>query len=77
MEYKRKISSQDMTEIISWFKDHEKDIPNSIQLDAATKIADVHKYISTLIEIYKLHHDIKAFNGQLYHLWVIKQKIEG
>lgn len=76
MDYKKNISAEDITQIAAWFNEHEGKLPESFQLDDATKILNLRKYIASLFEIYNLHKNPKAFNGQIFHLWIIKEKLE-
>lgn len=76
MGYMQNITPKDMEYIIAWFKEHEEDLPETLQLNEAIKISDLRKYVKALIEIYNLHRNLKAFNGQIFHLWLIKEIIE-
>ena len=76
MDYMQNITPKDMEYIIAWFKEHEKDLPGNLQLNDTIKISDLRKYVTTLIEIYNLHRNLKAFNGQIFHLWMIKEILE-
>lgn len=65
-----------MKEIKEWFDRHESEIPATLQLDRATFYTDLPKAIDAYWNVYKIHGDKPAFNGQLYQLFLIREALE-
>jgi len=74
--YKKKYTKQDMDELRAWFKRHEAELPQTLELDAATQLHDLKRTVASYLEVYDIHGDNPTFSGQMHHLFLIRARLE-
>lgn len=74
--YKKKYTSEDIHEIAEWFKRHATEMPDTLQLDAATFYCDLKKTVESYFSIFEIHGSNPTFSGQLHQLFLIRKRLE-
>lgn len=72
MEYKRHFTDEETDELIAWMEKNMEQLPESLQYNQATFIPDLKKTASDYIDLVRQHRNDPAFNGQIYHLFVMR-----
>lgn len=75
MEYKKYYTPEEMKALADWFTRHRDELPQEMMFDQATKITDVPFFISTLFQVYAKNGEDRAFSGQFYQLFLLKQRL--
>lgn len=75
MKFKKTYSEEEISEVISWFKAHEKEMPASLDLDAGTHIPDFPSTLEKYIIIARLHKDKPSHAGQVYTLFKMRDRV--
>lgn len=76
MDYKEKYTKQEVEELASWFKEHERELPQSLRIDKATFTSDLQKTVRILLEQSLMYADNPTFYGTIRMLLSIKNKLE-
>lgn len=76
MEYRKIYSSQELNELIAWFKQRMDRLPASLQLDAATFIPDFPATVSTYLAIVDAHKENPTYGAQIYMLFRMREKLQ-
>lgn len=69
-------TKEQIEELIQWFRDHWKSVPESVVLDDATSIPNLRDTLPKLIECVKLSWYKYYFRGYVHTLYKIKEKIK-
>ena len=72
MEYKRNFTDEETDDLIAWMEKNMEQLPESLQYNQATSIPDLKKTVSDYIDLVRQHRNDPAFNGQIYHLFVMR-----
>ena len=74
--YKKEYTPEDIKSIHDWFEAHKAQMPDQLQLDAATFYKDLKDTVNTYFEVFDLFGSNPTFSGQYHQLWLIKAKLE-
>lgn len=74
--YKKNYTKEDIQGIHDWFEAHKDQLPDQLQLDAATFYTDLKDTVATYFEVFDLFGSNQTFSGQYHQLWLIKAKLE-
>lgn len=72
MEYKRTFTDEEIDDLIAWVEKNLEQMPQSLQLNQATFIPDLKSTAAKYIDLVRQHRDDPAFNGQVYHLFIMR-----
>ena len=75
MEYKKIYAPDELADIIKWTKENMHRLPESLQLDAATFIPDLHTTMETYIEICEAHAENPTYGAQIRHIFMMRDKL--
>ena len=75
MEYKKTYTKEEVNEVITWFRQHQDMLPDTLQLNASTVYKDFKKTIELYFDIALAHHEKPCYGGQIYHLFQIREKL--
>lgn len=75
--FKRCYTPSDLKEIRDWFEAHAAELPETLQLDKATRYNHLPVTVKTYLEIARLYGDNPTFSGQLHQLFLIREKLSG
>ena len=75
MEYKKGYTSEELADIIKWVKENSHRLPESLQLDPATFIPNLHRTIENYIKISEAHYKNPTYNAQIHHLFLVREKL--
>ena len=76
MDYKKIYSKEELDTLISWFKEHMDELPQSIYVDKATYVKDLRYTVNLYFDIAKDLREIPCYGGQIRHLFLIREAIE-
>lgn len=76
MEYKKKYTREEIGALADWYRRHWQELPDTLQLDTATRFLRLRQTIQSLFAVYDLHGEHKAFGGHIYQLWKIQRKLQ-
>lgn len=76
MDYKEKYTKQEIEELIGWFKEHEHELPQTLQIDKATFTPDLQRTVHILLEQGLMYVENPTFYGTIRMLFLIKSKLE-
>ncbi len=74
--YKRIYTPDESKEIRQWYDRHTAELPQTLELNAATRYNNLPKTVATYFEIYSMHGDNPTFSGQMHQLYLIRQRLE-
>lgn len=77
MDYKKIYTPDELRDVCEWMASHIPGFPESLQLDDATFIPDLHQTVEQLILLAKKHYNSPTYGGQLLLLFRIREKMEG
>ncbi|MGN1240847.1 MAG: DUF6965 family protein [Alloprevotella sp.] len=75
MDYKSIFSKEELNELTDWFNERKDKLPETLQVDDATFVKDLHQTVDYYLRLVELYHDKRAFSGQLYLLERIRKKL--
>lgn len=73
--FKTKYTQADIDEIKTWFDRHADQLPTEFVLNESTRYLNLPTSIKSFFEIWNIHHDNPTFSGQIYQLFLIRQKL--
>ena len=73
--FKTKYTQADIDEIKIWFDRHADQLPTEFVLNESTRYLNLPTSIKSFFEIWNIHHDNPTFSGQIYQLFLIRQKL--
>lgn len=76
MTFKKTYTAEELQELTNWITEHLPHMPESLQLNKATYIADLHRTARYYLDLVKLHQNNPTYGGQLHHLFEIRQRLE-
>ncbi len=76
MEFKKKYTKDEMGELCAWFAARLDRLPAEMHLDKAIHIKDLPTTVRHYMEIVKLHGDNPTYSGQVYHLFLMRDKLQ-
>lgn len=76
MQFKKTYTAEEVDEVIRWFEDHMDSLPETVQLDVATRITDFPRTVRLYFDIARLHHDNPTYAGQVLHLFRMREAVE-
>lgn len=76
MEYKTHYNQAELEELKSWFETHRNALPKSFSDGATLSIPDLHHTINVAIDQLKNPNMSISFSGQLYHLFLLRDKLK-
>lgn len=74
--FKKNYTPEDIKSIHNWFEAHKEQMPDTLQLDAATYYKNLKNTVKTYFEVFDLYGSNPTFSGQYHQLWLIKAKLE-
>ncbi len=74
--FKKKYTQEEIAELHGWFVRHAAELPETLQLNAATRYMRLKETVAELFGVYKLHGDNPTFAGQIYQLFLIRERLE-
>ena len=74
--FKKNYTPEDIKSIHDWFEAHKEQMPDTLQLDAATYYKNLKSTVKTYFEVFDLYGSNPTFSGQYHQLWLIKAKLE-
>lgn len=75
MEYKKHYSSEELSEVMDWFKKHYDQLPESIQVDKATYIKDLKHTVKLYYDIVEKHHENPTYAAQIRHIFLMRDAV--
>lgn len=75
MEYKKKFTVAEMRALADWYQRHAAELPETLQLDAATFYTDLRFTLDGFFKVYGLHGEKPSFSGEIYQLFLIKKRL--
>lgn len=75
MQYKDKYTLDDVRELEAWFETHRDRLPESIQLDAAIRIPDLHRMLEIYFENAVLHIENVTYDPAIYQLVRLRDRL--
>lgn len=76
MEYKKQFTREEINELAGWYRKHWQELPETLQLDDATRFLQLRQTIQSIFSVYDLHSEHKAFSGHIYQLWKIQRALQ-
>lgn len=76
MEYKTHYDKAELDELKTWFETHRDALPTSFDDGATLVIPDLHHTIDIAIDQLKKPNYNISFSGQLYHLFLLRDKLK-
>ena len=76
MEYKKVYTAAELEALVNWFEARRDKLPESLQLDKATHIADFRTTVRHYMDIVREHKSNPTYGGQILHLFKMKEKLE-
>ena len=73
--FKAKYTQADIDELKTWFDRHADQLPTEFVLNESTRYLNLPTAIKSFFEIWNIHHDNPTFSGQIYQLFLIRQKL--
>ena len=74
-EFKKYYTDEDLLEIKAWYDRHKADIPETLQLNAATFYKDLRGTVESYFMVYETHGLNPALSGHYYQLYLIRNKL--
>jgi hypothetical protein len=74
--YQRKYPREEVAAIKAWFDRHDAELPETLQLDDATRYLHLKTTVAAYFEVYGIHGDNPTFSGQIHQLFLIRQRLE-
>lgn len=75
MNFKKNFSAEEIEELCSWFNENADTLPESLQLDKSLFIKDLKHTIKLFIPLAKERRESQCFNGQIFLLFKIREKV--
>lgn len=75
MNFKKNFSAEEIEELCSWLKENIDKLPQSLQLDKSIYIKDLKSTIELFIPLAKERRESQCFNGQIFLLFKIREKV--
>ena len=75
MDYNSIFPKEELKELSDLFKERKDKLPETLQVDDATFVKDLRQTVDYYLRLVELHHDKRAFSGQLYLLERIRKKL--
>lgn len=72
MKFKKKYSEEEISELVSWFDAHAKELPSSLRFDKATFIPDFPATVKKYIAIAHAQRKNPFNAGQIYTLFKMR-----
>ena len=76
MEYKKHYSDEELDEVVSWFKAHLDELPNSIYIDKATYVKDLKHTVTLYFNIVAKLKDNPTYAAQIRHLFLMREAVQ-
>ncbi len=76
MEYKKLYSQEEIQELLTWFKDNEAVLPQSVTLDEAQLIPDLRFTINQFGEMIKCNWKNPNFGAHIHLLFRIRDRVK-
>ena len=73
--FRTKCARAGVGEIKIWFDRHADQLPKEFVLNESTRYLNLPTAIKSFFEIWNIHHDNPTFSGQIYQLFLIRQKL--
>lgn len=76
MEYKTHYDKAELDELKLWFETHRDALPESFSDGKMLTIPDLHHTVNVAIDQLKHPNMSISFSGQLYHLFLLRDKLK-
>lgn len=73
--FKPQYTQADIDEIKAWYERHADQLPTEFVLNDSTRYLNLPSTLKTYFEIWDIHHDNPTFSGQIYQLFLIREKL--
>lgn len=72
MDYKNSFTQGEIDELLEWFKAHEDQLPESMQVAPGFFISELKKTVHYYYDLVQTHWQNPIYSGQVYHLFKIR-----
>lgn len=75
MEYKKHYTDEELEELMTWFKTHMDELPESIYIDKATFVKDLKHTVELYFDIVNKLKDNPTYAAQIRHLFLMREAV--
>lgn len=75
MEFKKRYSEAELTDLLNWFEAHKDKLPDELQLDEATRFTHLKSTYPLYHDIITLHKDNPTYSAQIHQAFKIRDKL--
>ena len=76
MEYKKIYTPEELDDLTQWITEKMPLMPESLQVDEATYIADLKTTAGYYLEIIELHRENRTYGGQIRLLFKVRERLQ-
>ncbi len=74
--FKKLYTAEEIAEARAWFESHSSELPEPLQLNAATHYRDLKKALDVFFKVYEAKGDNPTFGGQISQIFLIRQRLQ-
>lgn len=75
MEYKKVYTDEEIDELVSWFKGHMDQLPQSLNMGKGIVVPDLKHTVQLYINIVQRNKSNPVFAAQIYHLFNMRDAV--
>ncbi len=74
--FKKLYTPEEVAEAKAWFERYSSELPETLQLNAATHYLDLKKALGVFFSVYEAQGNNPTFGGQISQIFLIRQRLE-